>query len=314
MTKFLRTVAAPLFVMLAVACGGGGDADAAGGELNGRVEIDGSSTVLPLAEAVMESFQDAHPRARVTVATSGTGGGFKRFCAGETQISDASRPIKAEEAALCAENSVDFMEVRVAWDGLSVVVNPSNSFVQCLTVAELRRIWEPGSTVERWSEIRSEFPDMEIALYGAGTDSGTFDYFTEVIMGEGGASRPDYQGSENDNILVQGIAGDEGALGYFGYAYAVANPGRVKLVAVDGGGGCVLPETTTIEDGSYAPLSRPLFMYVRTSALAEPTTRAFVEHLLTNAGTLVPPTGYIPLSPSEYAEILTRVQGAGMTP
>jgi phosphate transport system substrate-binding protein len=284
-----------------------------GGSLAGAVAIDGSSTVFPISEAVAEEFQIENADVRVTVGFSGSGGGFKRFCAGETDISDASRPINDDERATCAAAGIEFTEVPVAWDGLSVIVNPANDFVSCLTTAELRRIWEPGSTVTTWSDVRPSWPAEPIRLYGPGTDSGTFDYFTETINGESGASRPDFQASEDDNILVQGIAGDEFALGYFGYAYYAENSDRLKLVEVDGGDGCVAPSDATIEDGSYAPLARPLFIYVKHASLLRPEVLAFVRFYLENAPTLVPSTGYHALSADEYTEdlrVMTEAAGA----
>ena len=286
------------------ACGG----DASG--LTGTVEIDGSSTVFPVAEAVAEEFQIANPNVRVTVGISGTGGGFQRFCAGETDISNASRPISQGEIDACAAAGIEYTELSVAIDGLSVVVNPANDFVVCLTTVELAEIWRPNSSVETWRDVRAEWPAEEIRLYGPGTDSGTFDYFTETINGESGASRADFQASEDDHILVQGIAGDPYALGYFGYAYFVENRDRLKIVAVDGGSGCVAPNDATIEDGSYAPLARPLFVYVRHASLESPAVRAYVEFMLENAAELVPATGYHVLSDQEYAEGLSLIAEA----
>jgi phosphate transport system substrate-binding protein len=244
----------------------------------------------------------------VTVGVSGTGGGFKRFCVGETDISDASRSIKDSEREMCASNNIAFTEVRVAWDGLSVVTNPSNDFFDCLTVDELKAIWEPGSQVDNWSQVRSGFPDKKIVLYGPGTDSGTFDYFTEAIVGEEDASRPDYTASEDDNVLVQGVEGDAGALGYFGYAYYEENADRLKLVGVDGGAGCVKPSVETIESGSYAPLSRPLYIYISDAGLEKPQVSAFVDFYLTEGTPLVREVGYIQLQPSQYEEELAKVQ------
>jgi phosphate transport system substrate-binding protein len=278
--------------------------------MGGAVSLDGSSTVFPIAEAVAEEFQIANPNVRVTVGFSGTGGGFERFCGGETDLSNASRPINPTETEACAAAGIEFTEIPVAWDGLSVVVNPSNDFAACLTVPELRRIWEPGSSVRTWRDVRPDWPAEEIRLYGPGTDSGTFDYFTEVVTGEVGAIRPDFQASEDDNILVQGVAGDRYALGYFGYAYYTENADRLKLVQVDGGSGCVTPSDATIADGTYAPLSRPLFVYVNHDALVRPEVHAFVTFLLTEASTLVPSTGYHPLSDEEYRDALARVEEA----
>lgn len=294
--------------LLLAGCGGGGDS--AGSGLSGQVQSDGSSTVFPVAEAIAEEFQILNRGVRVTVGVSGSGGGFSRFCAGETDLSNASREISEEERERCAANGVEFIELPVAWDGLSIVVNPANDFIQCITVEELRRIWEPGSEVTTWRDVRSDFPDEEIQLYGPGTDSGTFDYFTETLMGEAGASRADYQASEDDNVLVQGVAGDRYALGYFGYAYYAENQERLDVLAVDGGSGCVTPSPETIDDQSYAPLSRPLYVYLKESALERPEVEAYVRFMMNNAAELVPATGYIPLSEELYQENLEAVEAA----
>ncbi len=288
--------------VLLAACGGDAGQDGADGEnLTGSVEIDGSSTVYPITEAVAEEFMlEQGSGVRVTVGVSGTGGGFKRFCAGETAISNASRPIKDSELEQCAAAGVDPVELEVAYDGLSVVVHPDNTFAQCLTTAELRSIWEPGSTVRSWSDVRAGFPSQEIKLYGPGTDSGTFDYFTEAINGEEDASRSDYTASEDDNVLVQGVQGDPGALGYMGFAYYQENRETLKLVGVDNGAGCVQPSPETIRGGQYAPLSRPIFIYVARSALQRPEVRAFVEFYLEHGAELVEAVGYIPLEDAAY--------------
>jgi len=299
---FVPALAAAL---LSTACGGGQSGDSAA--LGGEVLIDGSSTVFPIAEAIAEEFQAANTGVRVSVGFSGTGGGFKRFCAGETDLANASRPIKDSERELCAAAGIEFTELPVAWDGLSVIVNPANDFVQCLTVDELRKVWEPNSKVKTWRDVRGEWPAEEIKLYGPGTDSGTFDYFTEAVMGEAGASRPDYQASEDDNILVQGVSGDPYSLGYFGYAYVSENAGRLKLVSIDGGNGCVTPSDATIADQSYTPLSRPLFVYVSHTSLARPEVLAYVEFLVQNAQTVVPTTGYHALTPEEYAADMAKL-------
>lgn len=288
-------------------CGGSAGDDA--GALAGAIRIDGSSTVFPITEAFAEEFQIAYPDVRVTVGISGTGGGFQRLCSGETHLSNASRPITESEVAACEAAGVEFTELPVAWDGLSVIANPANTFVSCLTVDELRRIWAPDSNVTTWRDVRSEWPGEAIRLYGPGTDSGTFDYFTETINGESGASRADFQASEDDNILVQGVAGDRYALGYFGFAYYAENQDRLKLVEVDGGTGCVAPSDQTIEDGTYAPLSRPLYVYVGHAALERPEVRAYVQFMLEEAITLVPATGYHALSDEQYAEGLARIDG-----
>ncbi|MBT8478527.1 MAG: PstS family phosphate ABC transporter substrate-binding protein [Gemmatimonadetes bacterium] len=295
--------------LLIAACGGGEPgADAASGEaLAGEVLIDGSSTVFPIAEAIAEEFQINHPRVRVSVGFSGSGGGFERFCNDELDLTNASRPIRDSEVEACADAGIEFTELPVAWDGLSVIANPENDFLQCLTIDDLSRIWEPNSQVTTWRDVQSEWPEEEIDLYGPGTDSGTFDYFTETVNGESGASRPDYQASEDDNILVQGVAGDRYALGYLGYAYYLENSDKLKIVAVDGGNGCVAPSDATIADGSYAPLSRPLFIYVKHAALARPEVKAYMEFLVENAQDVVPATGYHALTPAEYAEDMAKL-------
>lgn len=271
---------------------------------SGTIEIDGSSTVFPIAEAVAEEFHKLHPDVQVNVGVSGTGGGFKRFGAGETDISSASRPIKQAEADEAAKNGVEFVELKIAIDGLSVMVNPANDFVDCLTVAELKAIWSPDSTISNWKDIRPDFPDQRLRLYGPGTDSGTFDYFTEVIVGTARSSRADYTASEDDNVLVQGIAGDKYALGYFGYAYYIENPGKLKAVPVDGGSGCVLPSETTIRAGEYSPLARPLLIYVKKKSLERPEVKAFLQFFIESGKQLVEEVGYIPLTDQEYADNL----------
>jgi phosphate transport system substrate-binding protein len=283
------------------ACGGGEGAPGGGETLSGNVEIDGSSTVYLISEAVAEDFTIATRSAvNSTVAVTGTGGGFKRFCAGETDISDASRPIHPSEADLCAQNGVEYISLTVALDGLSVVVNPENGFAQCITVEELKRMWQPGSTVQLWSEVRPEWPAQPIKLYGADTNSGTFDYFTEAINGKEKASRADYTASSDDNVLVQGVEGDRYAIGYFGYAYYEENQTRLRALQVDGGAGCVMPTPATIKSGEYKPLSRPLFIYVKKASLARPEVRRFVEYYLDHAEELVPQVGYVPLDSTHY--------------
>jgi phosphate transport system substrate-binding protein len=296
-------------VLVLAACGGGegGDSTPSGSGLAGQVVIDGSSTVFPIQEAIAEEFQAANPAVRVSVGISGTGGGFKRFCAGEIDLADASRPIKQSEIDACAAAGIEFTELPLAWDGLSIIASPANDFAQCLTVAELKRIWEPGSSVTTWRDVRAEWPAEAIKLYGPGTDSGTFDYFTETVMGESGASRPDYQASEDDNILVQGVSGDRYSLGYFGYAYFAENQGRLKLLEVDGGNGCVAPSDQTIADGTYAPLSRPLFVYVSHASVTRPEIKGYLEFLVSNAAEVVPSTGYHALTADEYAADMAKL-------
>jgi phosphate transport system substrate-binding protein len=294
----LTTMAAAVAGFALTGCGGNGKATIIG---------DGSSTVFPISEAVAEEFGKVQDDVEVVVAISGTGGGFQKFCNGETDFSDASRPIEDDEAQACAGNGIEPVEFQVAFDGLSVLANPANDFVECLTVDELKRIWEPGSTVDSWDDIRPEWPTERINLYGPGTDSGTFDYFTEVIVGEEDASRADYQASEDDNVLVQGVAGDENALGYFGFAYYEQNVDRLKLVAVDGGEGCVAPSRETILSGEYAPLSRPLFVYIRADALERPEVVDFMRFYLTEGPALVQEVGYVEAPDEVYEEGLAKL-------
>ena len=276
--------------------------------LSGTIEIDGSSTVFPITEAVAEEFRKIQPQVRINVGISGTGGGFKRFVAGETQISDASRPISTSEKETAVKNGIEWIEMPVAIDGLSVMVNPQNTWATSMTVAELKKIWEPGSTIKRWNHIRSEWPDQPINLYGPGTDSGTFDYFTEVIVGKAKSSRADYTASEDDNVLVQGISGDRNALGYFGYAYYVENKDKLKLVAIDSSSGPVLPSKETIDNATYTPLSRPLFIYINKAALTQPEVKAFVRFFMTEGPALVSEVGYIPMGSSVYSMNLLKIQ------
>lgn len=281
----------------------GGGASPAAENLSGAIAVDGSSTVFPITEAMAEEFQQTNPNVRITVGVSGTGGGFKKFCAGETQIQDASRPIKEEEAQICQKNGVEFVELPVAYDALTVAVNPENDFVDCLTVEELQTIWEPGAQgkITNWNQVRSSFPDRPLVLYGPGTDSGTFDYFTDAIVGEEGASRGDYTASEDDNVLVQGVSRSPAALGYFGYAYYEANKDKLKALAIDSGNGPVMPSRQTVENGSYQPLSRPIFIYVNAKAAKQkPEVKSFVQFYLDKAAGLVPEVGYVPLPSAAY--------------
>ena len=265
------------------------------------IQIDGSSTVFPVTQAVAEEFRKEQSGVQVNVAVSGTGGGFKRFTVGETDISNASRPIKDSETEAAAANGIEFIEMRIGTDGLSVMVNTENDFVECLTVGELNEVWKPGSTINNWQDVRSGFPDQRLRLYGPDTDSGTFDYFTEEINGDAQVSRADYTASADDNVLVQGIAGDRGSLGYFGYAYYQENKGSLKVIGIDDGDGCVVPESSTIEDGSYKPLSRPLFIYVNVASLQKPEVLAFVEYYMDNGYQLTGEEGYVPVQRSIYA-------------
>lgn len=287
-----------VLVLALFAAGGCGEGDAPGGRTS--ISIDGSSTVYPIAEAIAEEFQLESPTVMVTTGRSGTGGGFDRFCRDETDISTASRVILGREAAECEAHGIEYMEIPVAVDGISVIVSYRNDFVDCLTVEELRTIWRPGSRVRTWRDVRPEFPGAEIQLYGPGTDSGTYDTFTEAIIGEVGASRADFQASEDDNVLVQGITGDQYALGYFGYAYLAGNRDKLGVVAVDAGSGCVQPTEVTVRDGSYAPLSRPLFLYVKRASLGNPGLQGFLRYFMDHAAELIPETGFVPLPAGAY--------------
>lgn len=276
-------------------------------KLKGSVRVDGSSTVFPISEAMAEEFASVQPRVRVTIGVSGTGGGFKKFLAHETDINDASRPIKEKELKTAMAEGIDFIELPVAYDGITVVVNPSNEFVDHLTVEELHRIWMPGSKVNTWAQVRPGWPDVEIKLYGPGTDSGTFDYFTEAINGKSQACRADFTASEDDNVLVQGVAGDKDALGFFGYAYYKENLSRLKAVPIDGGKGPVLPSMDSISGGSYEPLSRPVFIYATAKSVERPEVMAFLEFYVENAGALVGEVGYVPLPENIYALVRQRL-------
>jgi phosphate transport system substrate-binding protein len=279
-------------------------------ELRGDIAIDGSSTVFPIVEAVAEEFGIlTGGNVRVTVGISGTGGGFKKFCNSETDVSDASRPIKQKEVDMCSLEGVKYIELPVAIDGLTVMVNKSNDFVECMTIDELNKIWSPESedVVTTWDQIRPEWPNEKMDLYAPGVDSGTFDYFTETVNGESQASRGDFTASENDNVLIQGISGSKYSLGYFGYAYYSENIDKLKAVAIDGGNGCVIPNDEVINDGTYAPLSRPLFIYVSQDSSDTPHGSEFVKYFLGAEGqTLVAESGYIPFPQEVYDFGMTK--------
>ena len=285
--------------------GGGGG----GGDLSGTIRIDGSSTVAPFAQAAQEAFQGENPGVRITVGTSGTGGGFEKFCAGETDISNASRPIKEdEEVPVCEKAGVKFSEVQVANDGIAVVSNPDLK-VDCLTTDQLKDLWTQGSKVKSLSEIDSSLPDTQLSLFGPGTDSGTFDYFTDEINGEEGVSREDYQPSEDDNVLVQGVEGEAGGLGYFGFSYYEQNQDRLNLVGVDGGDGCVKPSTESIQDGSYTPLGRPLFMYPSAKAIKRPEVKAFMDYVVENYQPIAEASQIVPMSQAQADKAKSAVGG-----
>ena len=289
--------------LVASACGGGGGS-------GGTITADGSSTVGPFTTKAAEDFK-AQGGVDVTVGISGTGGGFERFCRDETDISNASRPIAEDEAAACADAGIEYVEFTVATDALTNVVNLENDWVDCLTVDQLKAIWEPGSKVESWNQVDQSYPDVPLRLYGAGTDSGTFDYFTGVIVGEEGASRTDYNASEDDNVTVQGVAGERGGLGYFGFSYFEENTDRLKALEVDGGSGCVAPSVATAQDGTYAPLSRPLFVYVKRSSFDDDeNVRDFVAYMLDNEQTIAAEARFVPLSDAQLAEQQSKLEDA----
>jgi phosphate transport system substrate-binding protein len=320
-TSTLRRRALPAAAVLSVAlvvaaCGNtdengnptAGSGDEGGEELTGEVVIDGSSTVEPLSAAAAELFQQENPGVQVTVGTSGTGGGFEKFCRGETDISNASRTIAEDEVAACEEAGIEFAELGVANDALSVVVNPDNDWADCLTVDELNAIWDEGSTIDNWSQVRDGFPDVPLELFGPGTDSGTFDYFTDAINGDEGVSRSDYGASEDDNVIVQGVEGGEGAMGYFGFSYVEENEGRVKPLAVDGGDGCVEPSTEAVQDGTYTPLGRELFIYPSAQALERPEVAAFVDFYIENQAEIAEAALFIPLTDEQVSDVESKVQ------
>lgn len=319
---------AAMVALFVAACGGtSASPSASAAALSGEIAIDGSSTVYPVTEAVAEEFQNANPGVQVTVAFSGTGGGFKKFCAGEMDANNASRPIKTSdkpgddgvagtaddvlsEATLCKNAGIEFIELKVAIDALAVVVSTDNTFVDCLTTDELKAIWDLDSVVETWADVRAGFPAEKIDLYGPGADSGTFDYFTEVINGESKRSRSDYTASEDDNTLVTGISGSQYALGYFGLAYVTENADKIRAVEVDGGEGCTAPSAEAANDGTYVPLGRPLFIYPSVAALARPEVAAFFRFFLENTNALSTEVGYIGLNDADLAAAKATLEAA----
>ena len=303
----------PVLVLALAACGGaeaGSSADAggeagssSGANLSGSIKVDGSSTVAPLSTVAAELFQERNPGVNVTVGTSGTGGGFEKFCRGETDISDASRPIKDKEKDACDKAGIAFEELMVANDALTVVVNKDNDFVDCLTVAQLKKIWEPGSKVNNWNQVDPKFPNEALKLFGAGTDSGTFDYFTAEINGKEDASRTDYQATEDDNVTVQGVSGSKGGLGYFGFSYFEENANKLKALQINDGDGCVAPSVTAVQDGSYKPLGRPLFIYPSAKALQRPEVLGFAEYYVANHKQIAEESKFIPLNATQESEL-----------
>ncbi|NRQ38108.1 PstS family phosphate ABC transporter substrate-binding protein [Nonomuraea sp. NN258] len=314
----MRTARALLAVAVCAvalaACGGGNQTAASqepgatgasqpAKELAGDVKVDGSSTVAPLSTAAAELFSEQQAKVRVTVGTSGTGGGFEKFCNGETDISNASRPIKDEEKTACQAKNIAYEEFTVANDALTVVVHKDNTWANCLTVDQLKKIWEPGSKVNNWNQVDPKFPNEPLKLFGAGTDSGTFDYFTDVINGEEGKSRTDYSPSEDDNVTVQGVAGSKGGMGYFGFSYFEENAAELKALQIDGGDGCVTPSSQSAQDGTYKPLARPLFIYPKAESLKRPEVLAFVEYYVANHKQIAEDAKFIPLNAQQETEL-----------
>lgn len=302
--NFTKSVVLVAMLAMAVSCGQKKESSSEVENLTGEVRIDGSSTVYPITEAIAEEFRVSQPNVKVTIGVSGTGGGFKKFCRGESDINDASRLIKEGEVTACQEGNVKHVGLKVAYDGLAVVVNKENTWVDHFTVEELKKIWEPDAQgkITKWSQIRSTWPDSEFKLYGPGVASGTYDYFTEAVVGKSGSSRGDFTASEDDNVLVQGIAGDKNSIGFFGMAYYEENMEILKLAPVDNGKGAVSPSKETVMNGSYAPLSRPVFIYVSEIGLKKPEVSAFVRFYLQNASSIATDVGYVALPEQEYKD------------
>jgi phosphate transport system substrate-binding protein len=276
-----------------------------------EVKVDGSTTVYPISEAVAEEFQNSQPgKAKVVIGQSGTGGGFKKFCRGETDISNASRPILEKEIADCKAQGVEYIELPIAYDALTVVINPANTWAGTLKMADLKKMWEPAAQgkVMKWKDVNPSFPDAPLTLFGAGSSSGTFDYFTEAVNGKAKATRGDYTPNEDDNVLVSGVSGDKNALAYFGYSYYETNKAKLKAVAIDSGKGGVLPSVATVKDGTYSPLARPLFIYVSAKSMDKPDVKAFVDYYLANAAKISAEVKYIPLTDAIYAKVQERAK------
>lgn len=308
-----KSILIPFAFIALAACGGKQTTDATSGALSGTINIDGSSTVYPITEAVAEEFQKVQPGVKVSVALSGTGGGFKKFGRGETDINDASRPIKSAEDSLAKSHNVSYVELEVAFDGMAVVVNPKNDWCKDMTVAELKMLWEPEAQgkITKWNQIRKEWPNEEIHLFGAGVESGTYDYFTEVIVGKSHSSRGDFTASEDDNVLVQGVASDKNALGFFGLAYYEENMDKLKVIGIDdqkaeNGEGPILPSVETVKNKSYAPLGRPLFIYVNSTAAKRKEVQEFVTFYLANTDALTAEVGFIPLTDEETVAVKAK--------
>jgi phosphate transport system substrate-binding protein len=313
MRKLLVFAVCGALALGAAACGdddddsGGNGGGGGGGDLSGTIRIDGSSTVAPFAQAAAEEFSATNPGVRVTVGTSGTGGGFEKFCAGETDISDASRPIEEDEIEVCEKNNIQYTEVQVANDGIAVTTNPDLK-VDCMTTAQLKELWNKGSKVTKLSQIDPSLPDTTLKLFGPGTDSGTFDFFTEQINGEEGVSRTDYQPSEDDNVLVQGVEGEAGGLGYFGFSYYEQNQDKLNLVGVgESANNCVKPDSENIQSGEYKPLSRPLLMYPSAKAMKKPEVKAFMDYVVQNYDSIAEASQIVPMSQQQASKAQSAV-------
>jgi phosphate transport system substrate-binding protein len=307
---FGKSALGAVIAIFALALAAAATAGTSGSQVSGRITADGSSTVGPYVQAGAERFERRNRGARVVVGISGTGGGFERFCRGETDLSNASRPIRLTEAKRCQDNGVRYVQFLVANDGLSVVVNKGVTWVNCITPAELKKIWDRGSRVDSWDDVRPSFPNVPLKLFGPGTDSGTFDFFTEVINGRARQSRSDYTASEDDNVLVQGVSGERGAMGYFGYSYYVENKSRLKLLRVHNGTSCVAPSISTVQAGTYKPLARPLFVYAKRSSFHRGVVRAFIKFMIVNQRTLATASRYVPLTRRQVAKAQRQYNAA----
>ncbi len=316
--KSLLAISACGVLVLGIAACGGDDSSGSGSSvsgLSGTIRIDGSSTVFPFAQAAAELFNQDNPDVKISVGEAGTSGGFEKFCAGETDISDASRPIEPEEVDACKKDGVSYTQVQIANDGISVVSNPALE-ISCLTTGQLKKLWNQGSTVSNYSQLGNDadtgdpLPDAEVSLYGPGTDSGTFDYFTDVINGEEDVSRDDYQPSEDDNVLVEGVAGDQSGSGYFGYSYYAQNQDKLNLISVDDGKGCIAPSTETIQSGEYAPLSRPLFMYPSADAITRPEVKAYMQYVVDNYDSIAEQAQIVPMDSSQASKATAAFEKA----
>jgi phosphate transport system substrate-binding protein len=304
------SVLAAMVAVLALALAAAATASTSRTGVSGKISADGSSTVGPYVTAAAERFERRNPGAEITVGISGTGGGFERFCRGETDLSNASRPIKQAESAKCRDKGVRYIAFLVANDGLSVVVNKGVTWISCITPAELKKIWDRGSTVDNWSQVRQGFPNVPLKLYGPGTDSGTFDFFTEKINGATKRSRSDYTASEDDNVLVRGVEGDRGAMGYFGYSYYVENKDRLKLLRIHNGTSCVAPSIATVQAGTYKPLSRPLFVYAKRTSFQRAVVRAFIKYMILNERTIARSSRYVPLTKAQLRKAKRQYNNA----